>query len=167
MRKDNFINFLDKLNIEPKLLEAILGGYKAVFTESVDGWSANGSPFFPFPNAPYTSKPMANDIIKTIPSPIGAVGSAGDNTRMDDKGYKYGPALPGSTRDMKEETVKEWEDAPNFPTLKKTPAKNVKKIMNSAKTHIPNVANNMNAPINYYSNFHLGMYNVDTNNPPF
>jgi hypothetical protein len=161
---DKFIKFLNKLNIENSLLETIANGYQAIFYEGINAWDPNNSPYFPFVNP--VGEPMGSyqNIMKQLPSQVTATGSAGDNTREEDA-YKYEPALADPHRDMKEETIKEWENAPDFPKFKKTGSKFIKDTIAKANQHIPNVADNMFTPINYYANFRLGMYDVDNNRP--
>jgi hypothetical protein len=167
MHIDKFINFLQKLDIEPVLLESILSGFQAVFHESINAWNPNNSPYFPFVNP--VGEPMGSyqRIMKQLPSSIGATGNAGDTTRAGNNEYKYFAGLPGSHRDIKEETIKEWEDAPKFPKIKKQPSNFIKKVLKNAQGHIPDGATHMVAPVNYYTNFHMGMYDVDTRKPPF
>ena len=63
--------------MDDSLLEAILGGYKAIFTESMNGWAYNSPPANTGINMPMGSY---QNIMKQLPSSVGAVGGAGDNT---------------------------------------------------------------------------------------
>ena len=166
MHIEKFIDFLDKLNMEPNLLESSLDGYITVFHESVNTWAPKYLQTVPFVNP--VGEPMGSykNIMKQIPSSISAIGSAGDNTRGKDA-YRYGPSLPGSSRDLKDETINDWEGAPKFKKFVKVPSKTMKKVIKKAKEHVPNVGDNMFTPINYHDNFRMGMYDVDYRRPPF
>lgn len=159
----HFLKFLDSLNIDNSLLEAIVGGYTAIFQENVNGWGIDNVPYMGV-NAPMGSY---QNIMKQIPSSIGAVGGAGDNTRDGNNEYKYGDALPDSHRDMKDETINEWEDAPEFPKFKKKSSSFIQNKISGARDHIPIGGEQMYAPMPYHTNFHLGRYDVDTPRPPF
>jgi len=159
-----FLKFIDDLNIDDKhLLEAILGGYRAIFQENINGWGAGTYPVMG------VNEPMGSyqNIMKQIPSSIGAVGSAGSNTRGGNGEYKYAPALSEFQRNPKDETINEWEDAPDFPKFTKRSSAFIKNKIAGAKQHIPTGIEHMNAPMNYRTNFHLGRYDVDTPRPPF
>ena len=164
---EKFLKFIDRLDIEDNLLEAIVGGYTAIFQESINAWSSGTNP--PFAPVNPTSEPMGSyaNIMKQIPSSVGAVGGAGDNTRGANNQYQYGAALPGTHRDQKDETMNDWEDAPNFPKFTKRSSSFIDNKIKKAGEHIPNGVDNMFAPMNYRTNFHLGRYDVDTPRPPF
>jgi hypothetical protein len=164
MNEAKFKKFLGSLNIEPTLLEAILDGYNAVFTESFNAWRAEN---FPMINPVGTPMGSYDNIMKQLPSSIGAVGGSGSSTRGGNGQYRYYASLPGSHRDLKHETIHEWENAPKFKKIKPQKSKMTEKLMNRAEEHIPDVGSKMYAPINSYQNFHLGRYDVDTRNNPF
>lgn len=162
---EKFIKFLQGFDMDPVLLESVLRGYEAVFLEGINAWAASGSPFMPFVNP---IRPMGEPVFdKYVTSTPGGLGGAGDATT--NSSYQYGAALPGSTRDIAEETIADdWsKDLPKLPAVKKATSKPVKNIINKAHEHIPNVGDNMVAPINYYTNFHMGMYDIDTRPAPF
>jgi len=165
---EKFLKYVNDLHIDPPLLEAILRGFKAIFCESINGWSANNAPYFPFVNP--VGEPMGSykRIMKQEPSSIGAAGGAGDTTRgSSNKQSNYGAALPGAQRDIAEETMEQWEEPPKFRKFVKQTAKPIKKIIDKAENHIPAGEEAMKTPINYYSNFHMGNFNVDTRQAPF
>ena len=154
MHHEKFINFLEKLDIEDNLLEAILEGYAATFTESLNAWAYNTPPTPVGVNMPMGSY---QNIMKQLPSSVGAAGSAGDNTRGGNQAYKY--ALPDSlhsSRDIGEETKEQWEDAPKFKKVKPNASPITEKLIKMAQSHIPNTADNMYTPMNYYNNFPMG-----------
>ena len=164
MHEAIFKKFLGSLNIEPFLLEAILKGYNNVFVEGFNAWRAEN-----FPMVNPVGNPMGSydKIMKQLPSSIGAVGGAGSATRSGANQYRYPASLPGTHRDLKEETMEEWQDPPKFKPFKKAPSDMTKKLMKRSRNHIPNVGANMDAPIISYQNFHLGRYDVDTTSNPF
>jgi hypothetical protein len=169
MHHENFINFLHKLDVENNLLEAILEGYAATFAESLNAWAYNSPPSPVGINMPMGSY---QNIMKQLPSSIGAAGGAGDNTGGGNNAYRYGEALPGSTRDIGEETKEQWKSAPKFQKIHPNASPITEKLIKMAKNHIPNTANNMYAPLNYYNNFpmgnSMGRFDVNaTKMPPF
>ena len=150
--------------MDQSLLEAILKGYKAIFTEGINSWS----PFY-FQGVNPNGEPMGSyqNIMKQVPSSIGAAGGAGNTTRGGNAQYQYGEALPGASRDYKKETMEEWEEPPKFKKFTKPTMKPVKKLIKKAEEHIPQHGESMIEPINYYSNYHMGNYDVDTRIHPF
>ena len=156
--------------MEDNLLEAILGGYKAVFTESMNAWAYNTPPTSNGVNMPMGSY---QNIMKQLPSSTGAVGTAGDNTRADNKNYQYNQSLPDSNRDIGEETKKDWKSAPSFKKFQpNTPTVSKRLIERARKDHLPAEGDNMYTPMNYYNNFPMGnsMARFDVNSskmPPF
>jgi hypothetical protein len=157
MYKDRFISFLKSLDVEEHLFEAIITGYDIIFTEAINSWDPNVSPITQFTNP--VGEPMGsyNRIMKQLPSPIGGFGNAAD------AGSSYDYAPSENTRDIAEETKEEWDDAPKFPKIKHTPDNTTKRIIKKAKEHIPTGTENTVDQVNYYTNAHMGMYDMDYN----
>jgi len=169
MNHEKFINFLQKLDVEDNLLEAILEGYAATFAESLNAWAYNTPPTPAGINMPMGSY---QNIMKQLPSSVGAVGTAGDNTRAGGQNYQYNRSLPGCSRDMGEETKKDWKGAPKFKKVHPNPLPITKKLIKMAEKHIPNWSDNTFTPMNYYNNFpmsnSMGRFDVTaTKMPPF
>lgn len=168
MYHEKFIKFLHTLDMDNNLLEAILGGYKAVFNESMNAWAYNTPPTPVGINEPMGSY---QKIMKQLPSSIGAVGAAGDTTGTGNSSYKYGEALPGSTRDIGEETREDWKSPPKFEKHNINTLPLAKKLMKQAQSHIPVTGDNMHTPMAYRTNFpngtQLGNFDVDSSLPRF
>lgn len=170
MHHEKFINFLEKLEIEDNLLEAILEGYAATFTESLNAWAYNTPPSPVGINMPMGSY---QNIMKQLPSSVGAVGTAGDNTRGGNNSYQYAlPDSSNSNRDIGEETQKDWENAPKFQKINPNTSPITEKLIKMAKNHIPTQGDNLFTPMNYYNNFPMGnsMARLDVTSskmPPF
>ncbi len=158
-RYNKFIEFLDKLNLDASLYEAITAGVAVM--ESINAWDPNVSPVTPYTNP--VGEPMGSyqNIFKQLPSPVGAVG-AGGSSAGGNGSYKYGPALADPNRSIKDETMKEWKDAPHFPKFVKNPDPATKAMIKKSKAHMPLAATTSGDQIAYYSNMdHMGMYDMD------
>jgi len=169
MQHEKFINFLQKLEIKDGLLEAILEGYAATFAESLNAWAYNTPPTPTGINMPMGSY---DNIMKQLPSSIGAVGGSGDATRAGGQNYQYNVSLPGPTRDIGEETKTDWETAPKFKKIKTNTIPLAQRLIKMAQKHIPTEGNNLFTPMNYYNNFpmgnSMGRFDVTSSNmPPF
>jgi len=144
MSKSRFLQFVQELNIDDSLFEAIQAGYEAIY-EQGNSWGGyiNGTSLTPYLNQ--SGEPMGDwkKIMKQEGSPIGAVGGSGEQG-IDN--YRYGPSLPGPSRDIGEETREQWEDAPKFPAIHNNQSPMVKKLLNKSKTHMPNAAANAMVP---------------------
>ena len=136
MNSEKFINFLDSLNIEENLLESILDGYSTVFCESI---------LTPMPFASI-NMPMGSyqNIYKMEPS--------GSDENYSTDNYVSGE----STRDLNEETRKEWQNATTFPRYHKHSSKSMKKVIQKAQEHIPQWGENDATPVNYFTNVMSG-----------
>lgn len=158
--KKIFIDFVHKICPNEGLCEAIVAGYEACF-ESINAWDPNVSPVTPYTNP--VGEPMGSyqNIMKQLPSPVGAVG-AGGSSAGGNGSYKYGPALANPTRDIKDETKEQWTDAPHFPKFVKKPDAFTKSVIKKAQHHMPLGATTSGDQIAYYSNMdHMGMYDMD------
>lgn len=164
-----FLNFLQKLDIEPTLLEAVLNGYEAVFQESVNSWAVNYTPAVNPVGNPIGDRPMGDykKIMKQEPSSVGAAGGAGDNTRGGNGEYKYEPGLRDCARNQGQETREQWEQLPKFYRnfANSGPNNPVKDLIKNAKEHIPQAGQYMNAQPAQYTNYDMSRYNVSASNP--
>lgn len=137
-----------------------IDAYGETLNESINSWDPNVSPITPYSNP--AGEPMGSyqNIMKQLPSSIGAVGSAGGDG--GGASYKYSEALPGVSRDIAEETNEQWEDAPHFPKFIKKQDQTTKRMIRKANEHIPTGAETNGEQINYYTNMdHMGMYDMD------
>lgn len=164
--------FIDNVSASGATIQAaqnlINGGHGLVYAkvdetqiESINSWDPNVSPVTPYTNP--VGEPMGSyqNIFKQLPSPVGAVGTGGSSAGGNGS-YKYGPALPGSTRNIKDETMDEWKDAPHFPKFVKNPDPATKAMIKKSKAHMPLATTTSGDQIAYYSNMdHMGMYDMD------
>lgn len=139
-----------------------IDAYGETLNESINSWDPNVSPITPYSNP--VGEPMGSyrNIMKQLPSSIGAVGSAG----ADGGGasYKYSEALPGVSRNIAEETSEQWEEAPHFPKFIKNQDQTTKRMIRKANEHIPTGVENNGDQIKYSTNMnHIGMYDMDYN----
>ncbi len=162
MNSDKFFTFLSLFNMDESLLEAIQDGFNAIY-EQGNSWGGyiNGTQSIPFSNP--VGEPMGDwkKIMKQEGSPIGAVGSSGEQGTQT---YRYGPSLPGPTRNIGEETRTEWENPPKFPNIQYQPSSMVKKLIKKSQNHMPNVKSKVMAPPAYYTNISLPNFGMDFNN---
>ena len=182
-RMDNkkFIKFLHTFDMDDSLLEAILNGYSALFLEAVNGVARATPSDTPFnDSSPFVNpiRPLGDDIFgkdKFVSDDKGGLtGSGGDGAATPSQTYRYGAALPGSTRDIGEETRQDsgdWSKSlPSLPAIKPRSAKPVTKLMDRAKEHIPTVSNgNSKEGMGVNSNFELNYLGIssENNTPPF
>lgn len=162
MNKSRFLQFMKELNVEDSLFEAIQTGYEAIY-EQGNSWGGyiNGTQVTPYVNP--VGEPMGDwkKIMKQEPSPIGAVGSSGEQGTQT---YRYGPSLPGPTRDIGQETREDWDNPPKFPRIQYNQSDMVKKLIDKSQNHMPNVRARVMAPPAYYTNMTLPNFGMDLNN---
>jgi hypothetical protein len=135
MSKSRFLQFVKQLNVDDNLFEAIQDGYEAIY-EQGNSWGGyiNGTQVTPYLN--HQGAPMGDwkNIMKQEGSPIGAVGGSGESgTNI----YRYGPSLPGPTRNIGEETREQWDAPPKFPTIQHDQSNMVKKLIKKSQSHMP------------------------------
>jgi hypothetical protein len=156
MRKDKFIDFLKRLDVNDSLFEAIMSGF-----EAINSWNPNVSPITPYTNP--VGEPMGDykNIMKQLPSQVGALGAGGSSAGGNGT-YKYEPSLANPTRNIGEETKEQWEDAPHFPKYTKRSDQTTRRLMKKAQEHMPIAAMTTPDQIAYYTNMdHMGMYDMD------
>lgn len=166
--KDNankFKSFLESLETtnNKEVIDVVKEGFDAfIFFEQE---LSNVSPVTPY--SMVAGEPMGsyNNIMKQIPSSIGAAGGSSDSNRNSN--YNSEMSLPDVHRDQVDETKNEWENAPKFNKFVKQPSKFIKTVIDKAQEHIPVRDNYIKTQPNFYANFHLGMYGEDTPYPPF
>lgn len=131
------INFIESFNIEKSLHESIMQGYYCIF-ESFNSWNPNVTPIMP-PSS-LVGQPMATyqNIMKQLPSQVTATGTGSVGGPNDN--YKYEPSLAEPSRDIREETNNQWENAPKFRKYVSTPSKPIDKMIKNARRHTPNGA---------------------------
>lgn len=135
MFKSSFLTFVQQLNADDNLYNAIKDGYEAIY-EQGNSWSGyiNGTQVTPYLN--YQGAPMGDwkNIMKQEGSPIGAVGGSGaTGTNI----YRYGPSLAGPTRNIGEETRDQWNNPPKFPRIQHNQSNMVKKLIKKSRAHMP------------------------------
>lgn len=161
MNKARFLSFIESLNIDENLFESIKCGYEAIY-ENGNSWGGyiNGTQITPYSNP--VGEPMGDwkKIMKQEGSPIGAVGGSGEQGTQT---YRYGPSLPGPTRDIGEETRTQWEDAPSIPKIQYNQSKMVKKLIEKSQNHMPNVVAKKIQPPAYHANATLSNFGMDIN----
>lgn len=163
-QSDKFIQLIKALNPDKDLMEAVMAGYMTSHGLNEGAWSFNITPMQYNPNPVGDPIGSYGNIMKQLPSPISAVGEPAETTRGVNMGYSYGDALPGSTRDIREETINEWKDAPKFPQITKKTDPTTKKMIKTAQRHIPSWSNNKFEPTINYANMQLSNFDMDLNN---
>jgi hypothetical protein len=181
MYNEKFIKFLHNFNMDDSLLEVILSGYKTVFFEGVNGSVARSTPGnTPFNDtSPFVNpirpmgEPVFDKFVTGVPSGLGGSGDNNGSTSTDQT-YKYSAALPGSTRDIGEETIEDSDDwsksLPKLPAVKTRSSKYVKNLIKNAHENIPKVSpDNSKTGISYNSNYAHGYLGIssENNTPPF
>lgn len=161
MNKSRFLQFVKDLNVNDSLFEAIQAGYEAIY-EQGNSWGGyiNGTQVTPYVNP--VGEPMGDwkKIMKQESSPIGAVGGSGEQGTQT---YRYGPSLPGPTRDIGQETREEWGDAPQFPSIQYNQSDMVKRLIDKSQNHMPNVVAKKIQPPAYHANATLSNFGMDIN----
>lgn len=124
--------------MDDSLHESIMQGYSCII-EAYNSWNPNVTPIMP-PSS-LAGQPMASyrSIMKQEPTGSGAAAGGGDGGRN----YDYEPALANPSRSIKDETINQWENAPNYRKYVSIPSKSTKQLMKVAKQHIPNGSENL------------------------
>jgi hypothetical protein len=119
-----------------------------------------GAPFTP---RAFGTQPMGSydNIFKTVSSGQGLTGDVAE----PGNNYSYNiplPNVPISTRDIKEETIKDWGKPYKFPKQSWQPAKMTDRLMKKAQGHLPIGATVPNLAPPVYNNYNNPSFGVDS-----